>query len=143
MPFIYQRTVRFQDTDAAGVVYFANVLAMCHEAYEESLAASNINLKLFFNNPDVAIPIVHASVDFSRPMFCGERVTIHLNTHQLGIDKFEINYIIITQNNQIAQALTRHVCINPVSRNRQELPNEMLQWFEHLRNERTGDVQIQ
>ncbi|MEO1763007.1 MAG: 1,4-dihydroxy-2-naphthoyl-CoA hydrolase, partial [Cyanobacteria bacterium J06629_18] len=26
MSFTYNRTIRFQDTDAAGVVYFANVL---------------------------------------------------------------------------------------------------------------------
>jgi 1,4-dihydroxy-2-naphthoyl-CoA hydrolase len=56
MFFTYNRTVRFQDTDAAGVVYFANVLSMCHEAYEASLAASGINLKSFFNNPTVLFP---------------------------------------------------------------------------------------
>ena len=89
MPFIYQRTVRFQDTDAAGVVYFANALAMCHEAYEESLATSGINLKLFFSNLNVAIPIVHANVDFFRPMFCGDQVSIHLSPCQLGNDNFE------------------------------------------------------
>ena len=76
MSFSYQRIIRFQDTDAAGVVYFANVLAMCHEAYEESLAASGINLKAFFSNSDIAIPIVHASVDFFRPMFCGDKIYI-------------------------------------------------------------------
>ena len=96
MPFIYQRTVRFQDTDAAGVVYFANVLTMCHEAYEESLDTSGINIKLFFSNPNVAIPIVHASVDFFRPMFCGDKVSIHLSPCQLGKDNFEINYIIMS-----------------------------------------------
>jgi len=37
---------------------------MCHEACEESLAVSGINLKVFFSNPVVAVPIVHASVDF-------------------------------------------------------------------------------
>jgi len=36
MPFTYSRTVHFADTDAAGVVFFANFLAICHEAYEES-----------------------------------------------------------------------------------------------------------
>ncbi|MHC5822651.1 MAG: acyl-CoA thioesterase, partial [Nostoc sp.] len=51
MPFTYNRTVRFQDTDAAGVVYFASVLSICHEAYEESLEASSINIKDFFTNP--------------------------------------------------------------------------------------------
>jgi 1,4-dihydroxy-2-naphthoyl-CoA hydrolase len=131
MSFTYTRTVRFQDTDAAGVVYFANVLAMCHEAYEESLAASGINLKLFFTNPDVAIPIVHASVDFFRPMFCGDRVLIHQHPQQIDVDKFEINYIISTgDNKQFAKAITRHVCINPVSRNKQNLPHELMQWFQ-------------
>lgn len=131
MPFIYQRTVRFQDTDAAGVVYFANVLAMCHEAYEESLAVSGINLKLFFTDSDVAIPIVHASVDFSRPMFCGDIVFIHLNPQQTGVDKFETNYRIVTgDNQQLAKAITRHVCINPVSRKRQDLPKEMIDWLQ-------------
>lgn len=129
MSYTYTRTVRFQDTDAAGVVYFANVLAMCHEAYEESLAASGINLKLFFNNPDVAIPIVHASVDFFRPMFCGDQVFIQLNPQKLGIDIFEIYYTIKSGNNQVAKAITRHVCINSVSRNRQELPIKMVEWF--------------
>lgn len=131
MPFIYQRTVRFQDTDAAGVVYFANVLTMCHEAYEESLAASGINIKLFFSTPNVAIPIVHASVDFFRPIFCGDQVSIHLSPCQLGDNNFEINYIIMSADGrQITKAITRHVCINPVSRSRQELSNEMMLWLQ-------------
>lgn len=131
MPFVYQRTIRFQDTDAAGVVYFANVLAMCHEAYEESLAASGINLKLFFTASDFAIPIVHASVDFLRPMFCGDRVFIHLNPQAIGVDSFNINYIIDLKEKQVAKAITKHVCINPVSRTRQKLPDELIQWLQH------------
>lgn len=57
MPFTYNRTVRFQDTDAAGVVYFANVLGICHEAYEESLEASSINLKDFLLIPLWGFPL--------------------------------------------------------------------------------------
>lgn len=45
--YIYKRIIRFQDTDAAGVVYFANILAMGHEAYEASLNQVEINLKSF------------------------------------------------------------------------------------------------
>lgn len=131
MPFTYTRTVRFQDTDAAGVVYFANVLAMCHEAYEDSLATSGINLKEFFSNPDVAIPIVHATVDFFRPMFCGDRVIVHLIPKYLSSDKFEITYEIVAAAGQlVAKAITRHVCINAISRTRQELPDVMIQWLQ-------------
>ena len=50
MAFTLRRVIRFQETDAAGVVYFANLLALCHEAYEASLAHAGIALKPFFFN---------------------------------------------------------------------------------------------
>lgn len=138
MPFIYTRTVRFQDTDAAGVVYFANVLAMCHEACEESLATSGINLKSFFSNPTFTIPIVHASVDFFRPMFCGDQVVIYLTPKQLSGNEFSTAYSIFaapTVEQRLANAITRNVCIDPVTRIRKDLPDEMIQWLQ-----RWGDL---
>jgi 1,4-dihydroxy-2-naphthoyl-CoA hydrolase len=132
MSFIYNRIVRFQDTDAAGVVYFANALSMCHEAYEASLAISGINLKLFFTQPTVAIPIVHASVDFFRPMFCGDELQIHLLPQKLGDTKFEITYQIVAASSSeqpLAQAITRHVCIDPTTRTRTQLPEGIMKWL--------------
>ena len=132
MSFTYTRTVRFQDTDAAGVVYFANVLAMCHEAYETSLAASGINLKGFFSNPEVAFPINHASVDFYRPMFPGDRLTIQLMPRQVTGDEFEIAYQVFSgevAGKSAAKALTKHVCIDAVSRTRKQLSEELMQWL--------------
>ncbi len=130
MAFTYNRTVRFQDTDAAGVVYFANVLGICHEAYEESLEASSINLKDFFHNPSLAFPIVHASVDFLRPMFVGDKLSIDLIPQKLGVDKFEITYEITVGEVVVAKSITRHVCIDVSSRVKQELPDEITQWLE-------------
>ncbi|WP_017315791.1 acyl-CoA thioesterase [Mastigocladopsis repens] len=133
MPFTYNRTVRFQDTDAAGVVYFANILAICHEAYEESLIASGINLKDFFTNPSVAFPIVHTSVDFFRPLHCGDNSVIRLMPQQLNIDKFEVAYEVIVGEVMAAQAVTRHVCIETNSRTKTELPEDMKEWLERNR----------
>lgn len=132
MSFTHTRTIRFQDTDAAGVVYFANVLAICHEAYEESLAASGINLKSFFSDPSVAIPIVHASVDFLRPMFCGDKLLVHSIANYLTNNEFEVSYQIVAAvvDKVVAKAITKHVCINPVSRTRTQLPDELIQWLQ-------------
>lgn len=131
MPFTYFRTVRFQDTDAAGVVYFANVLAMCHEAYEAALGASGIDLKEFFKNSQIAFPITHAEVDFFRPLYCGDRLAIHLVTQPLSEHKFEISYQISAASDQqlLSQAATTHVCIDPLSRSRVVLSTAMLQWL--------------
>ena len=48
MAFLYTRTIRFHETDAAGVVYFANLLTLCHEAYEAALAEAGLDVKSFF-----------------------------------------------------------------------------------------------
>jgi 1,4-dihydroxy-2-naphthoyl-CoA hydrolase len=133
MAFVYQRTVRFSDTDAAGVVYFANVLSMCHETYEASLAASEIDIQRFFSGLDGAIPIVHAHVDFLKPMHCGDRLLIHLTPKLLTEHKFEIHYEIYFEDQPdqlISQAVTQHICIDPAKRLRVPLPVWMTEWIE-------------
>ena len=135
MSFTFPRTIRLSDTDAAGVVYFANVLAICHEAYEESLATAGIDLKTFVSNSETAIPIVHCSVDFFRPMFCGDQLLIELTTQQRSENEFEIAYSLVGTSSQeqlLAKAITRHVCINLRSRTRTELPEAIAQWLKRL-----------
>jgi 1,4-dihydroxy-2-naphthoyl-CoA hydrolase len=135
MSFSYHRTVRFQDTDAAGVVYFANILSICHEAYEESLRTSSINLKDFFTHPQIAFPIVHTSVDFLRPIFCGDKLLVRLMPQKLGDEKFEIQYEIALSDVVVAKAITRHVCISANTRNKQALPTNIVHWLERHRRE--------
>ncbi|KOP23519.1 1,4-dihydroxy-2-naphthoyl-CoA hydrolase [Hapalosiphon sp. MRB220] len=130
MSFTYHRTIRFQDTDAAGVVYFANVLSICHESYEESLEVSGINIKEFFSNPSVAYPIVHANVDFFRPIFCGDKLVVTLIPQKLSTEKFEINYEILVADVMVAKAFTRHVCIDTNNRQKIDLPQQMIEWLE-------------
>lgn len=132
MQFTHNRTVRFQDTDAAGVVYFANVLSMCHEAYEASLVAFNIELKLFFSNPSIAIPIIYTSAEFRRPMYCGDELQIKIISQQLNEHIFEINYRIIdiSPNPELlATAITKHICIEPKTKTKILLPEKIRQWL--------------
>lgn len=132
LSYIYPRTVHFQDTDAAGVVYFANILAMCHEAYEASLAAVGINLRTFFGGSEVAVPIVHASVDFLKPMFCGDHLEICLTSSKTATSEFEIRYQIFSADRShqvLSRALTRHVCVDRATRKRCDLTDLFIQWF--------------
>lgn len=122
MKFIYSRKIHFADTDSAGVVYFAQLLSICHEGYEEYLASLEIDLKHFFRNEDFAIPIVHAEIDFFKPLFCGDVIDITLNMVKPTPKLLEINYEIFKQEEKIAVAKTKHICINPQTRKTQPLP---------------------
>lgn len=135
MPFVYLRTARFQDTDAAGVVYFASVLSICHEAYEASLAAAEIELKSFFRGETIAVPIIHADIDYFQPMFCGETYAIEVSPTLLGPDKFQVKYAIRSTDQPeqaIGRATTLHLCINPVTRKRMPLSPLLQQWLEAI-----------
>lgn len=136
--FSYTRTIRFHETDAAGVVYFANLLTLCHEAYEASLADVGMDVKRFFSGADeVAVPIVHAAADFFQPLFCGEEIAITLIPKQIDAHSFEIAYAVARADNltndrlkKVAQASTRHVSISPQTRRRSALTDELLAWIE-------------
>ena len=135
MSFSYEYTVQFRDTDAAGVVYFANILSICHVAYEASLIQAGIDLKLFVTNSEFAVPITHVSADFFRPLFCGDRITIELTPRSIDSYKFEIEYQIKSSVDRVntesvhATALTKHVVIDPNIRKRKELPDILTNWL--------------
>lgn len=147
MAFSYARVIRFHETDAAGVVYFANVLTLCHEAYEASLAAGGIDLKAFFSGRAVAVPVVHASVDFRRPIFCGDAIAIHLAPTLINDSTFEIAYQLYPDNGQpgdqaatvLAQAVTRHVCIDAKTRQRSALTETLHHWLTQWSAPAPGD----
>ena len=128
--FVYRRIIRFHETDAAGVVYFANILTLCHEAYEAAIAAAGEDLRVFFGGGTVAVPVVHASVDFRRPLHCGDEVAIALTPQALDDTTFEIRYCLRNATQKtVATALTRHVCIHSTSRQRHPLTPVLTQWI--------------
>jgi 1,4-dihydroxy-2-naphthoyl-CoA hydrolase len=130
MSFSCEYTIQFRDTDAAGVVYFANIISICHVGYEASLINSDIDLKLFVSNSDFAIPITNVFADFFRPLYCGDRVIIELTPQWIDRSRFEVKYQILTEDSQIAAtAITKHIAIDPTTRKRKELPQLLINWI--------------
>ena len=131
MPFSYQRTVRFADTDAAGVVFFANYLAICHEAYEESLAVAGIDLAAFFQSTGVVVPIAISSAEYLRPLRPGEKLRITVAPETISENSFAVNFEIIKLKpveKLAARIRTEHVATSPAKRERVPLPADLARW---------------
>jgi 1,4-dihydroxy-2-naphthoyl-CoA hydrolase len=128
------RTVRFGDTDAAGVMHFARLLAWCHEAYEESLERFGVAAAEIFptpgHAPEVALPIVHCSADFRRPLVCGDPLAIRLAPERLDPGCFELRCSFSRNGEAVASGLTRHLAINSLTRQRCPLPVAINRWLE-------------
>ncbi|MCT0207408.1 thioesterase family protein [Synechococcus sp. CS-1332] len=131
------RTVRFGDTDAAGVMHFHQLLRWCHVAYEESLERFGVASGAIFpgpgRTPAVALPIVHVSADFLSPLSCGDPLAIELRPLQRDGGSFEIRYRFLHGSKEAATGITRHVAIEAISRQRTTLPGSVSQWLEASR----------
>jgi 1,4-dihydroxy-2-naphthoyl-CoA hydrolase len=131
MPFTYARTVHFADTDAAGVVFFANYLAICHEAYEESLSATGLDLKTFFSDEGVVVPVAKSEAEYLRPISCGDKVEVTLKPKALSENSYEIRFELIRLGSPAkcaARIRTEHVCIDSATRARKALPRSLSAW---------------
>ena len=131
MAFSYQRTIHFPDTDAAGVVFFANYLAICHEAYEEALGAAGIELKTFFADTGTVVPITKSEAEYLRPLACGDKIRVSVRPESLTEDTYAVRYE-ITRLGPVekvaARVRTEHVCIATQSRERRALPPQLAAW---------------
>jgi 1,4-dihydroxy-2-naphthoyl-CoA hydrolase len=132
MSFSYQRMIHFSDTDAAGVVFFANYLGLCHEAYEESLAAAGIDLPAFFAEHAVIVPIAKSEADYLRPLRVGDKVRVAIVPEPLTEDSYAINSEIVklgAPEKKAARVRTEHVCIDVGTRKRRPLPPALAAWL--------------
>lgn len=134
MPFSYERTIHFPDTDAAGVVFFPNYLAICHEAYEEALAAAGVDVKAFFSDRSgVVVPVSRSEADYLRPLMVGDRIRVSVKPTRVNDSSFAIDYELTklgTVEKRAARLRTEHVSILVKSRERTSLPAELAAWVD-------------
>ena len=131
MHFVYSRTVRLADTDAAGVVFFARTLAICHEAYEASLAAGGVELHDLLGAKGIVVPIARSEADYKRPLRPGDQLKVSVAPEALSENSFAIRFEITKVGppaKVAATVRTEHVCTAPAKRERAPLPPKLAEW---------------
>jgi 1,4-dihydroxy-2-naphthoyl-CoA hydrolase len=131
----YERHILFGDIDAAGFVFFANYLVLCHEAYEMSLLGSGLELRTFFIANQILLPIGKTQAQYLGPLQSGDRVRVELARTRLGDSLFRVDYRIIHvggpggADKLVAIAQTEHVCIDLATLERKPLPAPLVAWL--------------
>ena len=77
----------------------------------------------------IALPIVHCSADFRRPLVCGDRLEITLEPRLLDQNSFEVTYMCTCAGQAAARGLTRHRAITVSTRQACALPAVISSWL--------------
>jgi len=113
--------VRMHLTDAAGVVFYANLFVMAHDCYESWLE-QYISLSEILQK-DIQIPIVHAEADYRLPIRLSDPITIELALVKKQSTSFAIQYTFVNADGQqAAQVQTVHAVIGSHTRQPIEIP---------------------
>jgi 4-hydroxybenzoyl-CoA thioesterase len=84
MPYVFERAVRFDEVDAALMLYYPRFLGYCHEAMEAMFAELEGGYPRLIKERRLGLPAVHLEVDFKSPLRYGDVVRIELTVEVLG-----------------------------------------------------------
>jgi acyl-CoA thioester hydrolase len=83
-PFSFPVRVYYEDTDAAGVVYYANYLKFMERARTEWLAAMGFPLAIFEREHGVVFVVHRCEIDFRRPARLNDDLAVTVEVEHCG-----------------------------------------------------------
>lgn len=110
-PFRTQIRVRYEETDAAGVVYYANYLRYFEVARVELLRALGVPITEV-EERGIALPAVEAHCAYVRPGRLDDLLAVDMWLEQAGRAAFSFTYEVRRGDELIATGRTRHAIVS-------------------------------
>jgi 1,4-dihydroxy-2-naphthoyl-CoA hydrolase len=128
-------TVSFKDTDASGVIFFANQLVFAHDALEKFMGEIGHGFRSIMDEGSFLLPIVHAEADYSQPVTVGDLLTVELSVARLGTSSVTIDYKLNKDPvGQIGTCRTIFVAVDRASGQKISLPESLRQSLAEYRS---------
>jgi acyl-CoA thioesterase FadM len=121
------RTVRFQDVDAAGTIFFPRILEYFADAYVALLLARGVDVPARLREKAWFAPLVHAEGDFLAPMRFGDRVRVAVVAAKVFSSSYAVGYRIRAAEADRALAVghTVHVVVDGATFQSIPVPDEV------------------
>ena len=110
--FNFNLKIYYEDTDAGGVVYYANYLKFLERARSEAiyeLGYTNTGLKKDFG---VIIMVKHCNIEYKKPIFFEDNITIISKLKNIKRTSFIMYQEIKKDNELLSSADVCLVCVN-------------------------------
>jgi 1,4-dihydroxy-2-naphthoyl-CoA hydrolase len=131
--YTYQTKIKLHETDAAGLLFFANQFKLVHDAYEGVLENIGFGFAALIREKDYFLPIVHCEADYKAPLFVGDVIEIQVTVENVGTTSFTFAYNLIDAAYvTVGTARTVHVTMDKKTRKKIPLPADLRAKIEML-----------
>ena len=115
MPHTHIFRIYYEDTDAGGVVYYANYLKFAERARTELLRAHGIEQQKLLEEQGLAFIVRHAELDLKSPARLDDEITIHTEVQHIKPASVVMHQSIRHRENsedELAVILVKIACVN-------------------------------
>jgi len=125
MPIVFTWTIRvyYEDTDAGGIVFYANYLKFFERARTEWLRALGIGQHALLAQHGAMFVVSHASIDYHAPAKLDDIITLTLSIEKLG--RASVRFVQRASNGAtlLASARVKVGCVERASLKPRSLPD--------------------
>ena len=111
VPFVFVHRVRFEEIDAAGIVYFARFFTWCHDAMEAMLEPVDGGYVGLVRARKLGLPAVHVEADYVSPLRFGDDVRIAVTVERAGRSSVGLRFEMTRVDDGSKVATLRHVMV--------------------------------
>jgi len=115
--FFFPVRVYYEDTDAAGVVYYANYLKYAERARTEWLRSTGIEQDAMLREQGIGFVVAHAEVRYRRPARLDDLLWVETRLQELGKVRMSMRQII-----RAGDAISAELTVEIASVNRDFAP---------------------
>jgi acyl-CoA thioester hydrolase len=112
-PFFWNVRVYYEDTDAAGVVYYANYLKYLERARTEWLAAAGVALTALEREHNAVFVVHRLEIDYCRAARLGDALAVSLEPVERSRVRLVVSQDILRDDEAIANARVVLACLDP------------------------------
>ncbi len=106
----YERPVRFEDTDAAGLVFFGRFFGYAHEAMEALFSGLIGGYAHLIIDRKIGFPAVHVDADFKSPLRYGDTARISVDVTKIGNKSTTLRFTFARASDSKHVATVTHTC---------------------------------
>ena len=104
--------VYYEDTDAAGIVYYANYLKFAERARTEWLRGLGFDQSVLMKEEGLGFVVRHCAIDFLAPAKLDDLITIETRLQELGKVRMTMTQKVTLGDKDLAILTVRLACVN-------------------------------
>ncbi len=108
---VYERAIKFEEVDAAAIVFFARFVNYAHEAMEHFFSTLAGGYAGLIVERRVGFPAVHLDVSFASPVRYGDALRIETRVARLGTRSAVFHYRMLNAANNALVAELQHTVV--------------------------------